>query len=149
MLKDNLLKFAPVITLVIALVLLLANQEILALEGIEELEWNNRIILIHSGDESNEIIDRLKHYHHEIKDRHIYWFVLSNQVIHTNYEDTLSENLYNKTLKVYFQDNEFNILLIGKDGGIKQEQKTLDLEKIFALIDTMPMRQQEMLRQSK
>ena len=36
-------------------------------------------------------------------------------------------------------------LLIGKDGGVKGAQDTpLDFSKWFALIDTMPMRKQEM-----
>ncbi len=39
--------------------------------------------------------------------------------------------------------NEF--VLIGKDGGIKARQTgTLKLDQFFALIDTMPMRQEEM-----
>lgn len=37
------------------------------------------------------------------------------------------------------------IILIGKDGGIKAAQKKdFDLVKLFKLIDTMPMRKQEM-----
>jgi hypothetical protein len=127
------------------MVLLLLNQQTLALEGIEELEWNNRIILIYSSHESSEIIDSLNNYDHDIKDRHIYWFVLSQNVLHSNYEGRLSEKLYSDILNIYFPDNEFNILLIGKDGEIKEKQNKLQLENMFSLIDTMPMRKREML----
>ena len=36
------------------------------------------------------------------------------------------------------------IILIGKDGGIKMEKEEFDLSAIYELIDSMPMRQQEM-----
>lgn len=40
------------------------------------------------------------------------------------------------------------IILIGKDGGIKAAQKKdFDLVKLFKLIDTMPMRKQEMQKE--
>ncbi len=44
-------------------------------------------------------------------------------------------------------ENEFTLLLIGKDGGEKMRStKPVKLEAIFALIDSMPMRQREMQR---
>ena len=41
--------------------------------------------------------------------------------------------------------SEFRLILIGKDGGIKLNSRKTSLENIFSLIDTMPMRQEEML----
>ena len=41
--------------------------------------------------------------------------------------------------------SEFRLILIGKDGGIKLNSRKISLEEIFSLIDTMPMRQEEML----
>ena len=47
-----------------------------------------------------------------------------------------------------FQGREIQLLLIGKDGGMKTRQSgaNLDLERVFELIDSMPMRQAEMQR---
>ena len=42
-------------------------------------------------------------------------------------------------------NSEFRLILIGKDGGIKLNSRKISLEEIFSLIDTMPMRQEEML----
>ena len=43
-------------------------------------------------------------------------------------------------------DQSFRILLIGKDGGIKYESKrSVSLIQLFELIDSMPMRQDEMV----
>jgi hypothetical protein len=39
----------------------------------------------------------------------------------------------------------FSVLLVGKDGGVKlSEEAVVPMDDIYALIDTMPMRQQEM-----
>ncbi len=43
----------------------------------------------------------------------------------------------------------FSVILVGKDGEVKLErQDRTSLEEIFALIDSMPMRQQEMRREN-
>ena len=46
------------------------------------------------------------------------------------------------------QGREVQLLLIGKDGGIKARQSgaMLDLERVFELVDSMPMRRAEMQR---
>lgn len=50
-----------------------------------------------------------------------------------------------KQLKLAAGDARPVFILLGKDGGEKDRQlDTLDLERWFALIDAMPMRQQEM-----
>ncbi|WP_069659586.1 DUF4174 domain-containing protein [Arcticibacter eurypsychrophilus] len=47
-------------------------------------------------------------------------------------------------LKEHFGSIQFKITLIGKDGGEKYSTKSvLTLEKLYALIDAMPMRKHE------
>jgi len=42
-------------------------------------------------------------------------------------------------------DSPFQVLLLGKDGGVKQRENHVpDLDAMFALIDAMPMRRSEM-----
>ena len=44
----------------------------------------------------------------------------------------------------------FSVVLIGKDGGVKMRKDDLvSTREIFQLIDSMPMRQQEMRRKAK
>ncbi len=119
-------------------------QPINALERINELEWSSRIILVRAFGESEEVLKALRKLDYEIQDRDIYWFVFIEENIETNYKDEIQENFHKDTLKTYFSDTETNVVLIGKDGGIKQKLKLLDLQGIFDLIDTMPMRQMEM-----
>jgi hypothetical protein len=119
-------------------------QPINALERINELEWNSRIILIHALGESEEVLKTLRKLDYEIHDRDIYWFVFIEENIETNYKGDIQENFHRDILKTYFSDTETNVVLIGKDGDIKQKLKHLNLQGIFDLIDTMPMRQMEM-----
>mgnify|MGYP000181591071 CR=1 FL=1 len=43
------------------------------------------------------------------------------------------------------EKNRFTVVLVGKDGGVKLvAHRDADLQSIFNLIDSMPMRQQEM-----
>jgi len=45
--------------------------------------------------------------------------------------------------------SRFSVVLVGKDGGVKlRAEEAVPAEKLFALIDAMPMRQREM-RESK
>ena len=124
-------------------------QPINALERINELEWSSRIILVRAFGESEEVLKALRKLDYEIQDRDIYWFVFTDENLETNYSGEIQENFYIDTLQTYFSDPETNMVLIGKDGSIKKKLKHLDLQVIFDLIDTMPMRQMEMREQLK
>ena len=46
--------------------------------------------------------------------------------------------------------DEYSLILVGKDGGIKLKRKDqVDLKEVFELIDSMPMRQNEMRQKSQ
>jgi hypothetical protein len=46
--------------------------------------------------------------------------------------------------------HEFRVVLIGKDGGVKlRQEEPISMADLFALIDSMPMRKQEMGRRSE
>ena len=58
-------------------------------------------------------------------------------------------DLLYKKYKVDSQ-TEFTVILLGKDGGEKlRTQNLLTTNKLFALIDAMPMRRQEMQKKEK
>ncbi len=119
-------------------------QPLYALDRIDELMWDSRIILVRALVESEETLKIFRELDYEIYDRDIYWFVFKEKGIETNYKSKIEESFRSETLKTYFSDTETNVVLIGKDGYIKQKLKYLDLQEIFDLIDTMPMRQLEM-----
>jgi hypothetical protein len=48
-------------------------------------------------------------------------------------------------LRTSFGAEGFEVLLIGKDGGVKlRQQEPVGTDVLFAVIDAMPMRRQEM-----
>ena len=114
------------------------------LESINQLKWDNRVILVRSMNNLEDILSALKIADSKIQDRHINWFVFSQSDIYTNYEGDIAESFQKDTVDKYFSADGFSIVLIGKDGGIKEKTKTLNLNAIFELIDSMPMRQIEM-----
>ena len=107
------------------------------LEGIElnQYLWKNRIILTFADDEDHPDLIKLKaemkENNCEILNRDLLHFHISNDGKIGNHITT--------------NDQLFRILLIGKDGGIKYESNQyVSLIQLFELIDSMPMRQDEM-----
>ena len=53
-------------------------------------------------------------------------------------------------IKSYLTSSSFKIVLRGKDGGIKfTDTKLLPLAKLYAIVDAMPMRVEEMRKKAK
>ena len=107
------------------------------LQGIElnQYLWKNRIILTFADDEDHpgliKLKDEMKENECEILNRDLLHFHFSNDGKTGNHITT--------------NDQSFRILLIGKDGGIKYESNQyVSLIQLFELIDSMPMRQDEM-----
>jgi len=106
-------------------------------QGIElnQYLWKNRIILTFADDEDHPGLIKLKaemkENECEILNRDLLYFHFSNDGKTGNHITT--------------NDQSFRILLIGKDGGIKYESNQyVSLIQLFELIDSMPMRQDEM-----
>ena len=108
------------------------------LEGIElnQYLWKNRIILTFAEDENHPDLIKLKA---EMKENNCE--ILNRDLLHFHFSnDSKTGNLTTKS------DQFFRILLIGKDGGIKYESnRSVSLIQLFKLIDSMPMRQDEMV----
>ena len=108
------------------------------LEGIElnQYLWKNRIILTFTDDDDHADLIKLKV---EMKENNCE--ILNRDLLHfhfSNYGKTGNQTTKN--------DQSFRILLIGKDGGIKYESNQyVSLIQLFKLIDSMPMRQDEMV----
>ena len=107
------------------------------LQGIElnQYLWKNRIILTFADDQDHPDLIKLKaemkENNCEILNRDLLYFHFSN--------DGKTGN------RITTNDQPFRILLIGKDGGIKYESnRSVSLIHLFELIDSMPMRQDEM-----
>jgi hypothetical protein len=105
-------------------------------ETLDQYLWKNRPVLLFAPSERDEAyrlqMDTLAANKSGLAERHI--VVLS---------DVSAPG--GSQLREALQIDGFEIVLIGKDGGVKLRSKTpLDVEKLYAVIDAMPMRRREM-----
>ncbi|MDI9244240.1 DUF4174 domain-containing protein [Marinobacter sp. CHS3-4] len=114
------------------------------MDKLSDYQWKHRLILVQAAPETKDAVETLWGSNVGIEDRDILWFVnaesglLSNQsIVPIGVERDV------KTLLENARPDE-RVLLIGKDGGIKSREASLNLEAIFQRIDAMPMRQREM-----
>ena len=77
----------------------------------------------------------------ELRDRDLLYFLISESGRFTNAARGQSAGFWQEVAGLVPNDG---FLLIGRDGGVKARYEALDLDTVFALIDTMPMRIQEM-----
>ena len=107
------------------------------IQGIElnQYLWKNRIILTFADDQDHPDLIRLKA---EMKENECE--ILNRDLLHFHFSNDGKTGNHITTI-----DQSFRILLIGKDGGIKYESNLfVSLIQLFELIDSMPMRQDEM-----
>ncbi len=113
-------------------------------------QWKNRLILILVKDTTPpELQTQLTEFRtHSVgmKERKLVVYqVQANQFqrgLNADNEWMNSNKLYQKYKS---DDSPFEVILIGLDGGIKLTQNDiLTCEKLFAIIDAMPMRRREM-----
>jgi len=117
-------------------------------------QWKNRLILILVNDtpppELQGQLTEFRTHSVGIKERKLEIYQIQpNQFqrgLNTDNEWINSDELYKKYKS---GDTPFEVILIGLDGGIKLTQNDiLTCEKLFAIIDAMPMRRRELRRKS-
>ncbi|MGB1091894.1 MAG: DUF4174 domain-containing protein [Oceanobacter sp.] len=118
--------------------------------SVADLRWDHRVVLIESNHASSPEILALQAEQAALAERDIAWFALnpiSNSLSATNYSGTLNEGFAAKVAQRYkLDDPERRYVLIGKDGGEKDAGPRLNFDRLYSLIDAMPMRQREMAR---
>ncbi|SNB54171.1 protein of unknown function [Marinobacter sp. es.042] len=111
---------------------------------LDDYQWKNRLILVHATSENSSEIETLRSARAEIDDRDIVWFVNTGSDVVSN-QKAVSSSLESDIKAVLDESRSYGrVLLIGKDGGIKSRESSLDLDAIFRRIDGMPMRIREM-----
>jgi len=110
--------------------------------SLDKYQWKKRIILTHPADAQTwgEQLKSARRYHAKMTDRDLVMFRLDAEM------QTFTKSQRTALMKKYKLTKGTHVL-IGKDGTEKGRQTgKLDIEKWFKLIDTMPMRKQEMNR---
>ena len=110
---------------------------------LEQYKWKNRILIIFSHD--TEFVEEQKGLLTQVKsglvDRDMILFGFGEDTPPFSLDPSIELDRLRKSLSI--EDN--TIVLLGKDGGVKAKWETLvDPQRVFDIIDAMPMRQREM-----
>ncbi|VXB11446.1 conserved hypothetical protein [Maribacter litoralis] len=136
--------FIPMNTLKIVSILIMMFSSITKAQDITDFKWNNRLIILYENNnnvaEVKSAIEIIAKNSVGLVERDVRVFVLKNNVFYSSNGQAL-EITNSKTLPKAYQ----GYILVGKDGGIKSKKPyPFNLNKIFDLIDSMPMRKSEM-----
>lgn len=115
-----------------------------ALGSLDALRWEHRILIARLGDASIDALRELQLHADDIRERDLLWWLSVDDVLHSNYPGRLTAELEERLVEETAPESA--VTLIGKDGAVKLEARSLDLERIFARIDSMPMRRSEAQR---
>ena len=117
-------------------------------QDFKDHQWKNRVLIVSTNNEKGiefqKQINLLENLDQELKERKLIVYQISDNKYKLNF--TESYKLLNSSSKKYVSTKDgLQILLIGLDGGIKLKQNSiLTAEKLFAIIDGMPMRKHEL-----
>ncbi|MCK0137145.1 DUF4174 domain-containing protein [Arenibacter sp. S6351L] len=128
-------------------------------QDLKKHQWENRVVIIVSQNEDSrayqEQITEFNSLPKELKERKIIVYqVLPDRYKLMNYQIKGKdiEWITSPTLFDKFANNkeDFKVILIGLDGGIKLEKiEVLSTSELFATIDVMPMRRAEMKNKNR
>lgn len=121
-------------------------------QNLENHKWQARVLIIKTTDSTSSIyINQLKEFKNsfdELNERKLIVYHIVNSkysaISYINSErksGIVSNQLHKNILN---SESHFEVLLIGLDGGVKLKQdKVVSKTELFALIDSMPMRKNE------
>ena len=123
-------------------------------QHLEEYRWENRILLVKTKSERSEKyakqLEEFRGAAEALKERKIILYqIVGSQYDLIDYGNTshkesgaLSKEMTDDILN---HKNQFEVILIGLDGGTKyRKTELLTTEELFSIIDSMPMRRAEM-----
>lgn len=137
---------------VILVFLIMSGDNMLHAQLFSPHTWEDRLILLHAGHqgvgEMEAALDLLKEKQAEVIDRDLKVYQFGSEKGFSPDGSVLSKEQVEWFKGRYQPDkNGFTWILIGKDGGEKDRGKEVEsLNRIFGLIDQMPMRRSEMRR---
>lgn len=117
--------------------------------NLQTYQWKNRIVLVVSEDGTDAVYcEQLQEFSTDeagLKERRLLIVEVQGdkyRLVNSLEQWTLSTTLYEKYAST---DGGFKVILIGLDGGVKVEQRTLlSKTNLFSTIDVMPMRKAEL-----
>lgn len=123
------------------------SDAVITIISFDDLRWKNRLLIIYEKESINNLLSTLEEAKEQLRNRDVLWFLLNEGKITSNSQLSWDNGFFKRIEKMYFPDEKNKVLLIGKDGGTKSINKKLVLNSLMSLIDSMPMRQLEILEE--
>ncbi len=122
---------------------------------LQQYQWENRIIVVYSNETELDLVskqlDLLMEEPKELSERKLLVITANNdqqKIVFPEDSEWLRSSLTDE-LRISVE-TEFEVFLLGLDGGIKlKQQEIVQTEKLFSLIDGMPMRKAEIRRKDQ
>lgn len=117
---------------------------------LESLRWERRVIVVFAAAVAREsALETLASHEAPLEERDVTWVVIQEGTAAVFWPASDADERLAKALVDRFQplSEPLDVVLIGKDGGVKTRTTTLDLDALFDQIDGMPMRRREMREQ--
>jgi len=122
---------------------------------LDALRWKKRVLVLFSPSESDASFQSQKKSlassAEEVLDRNL----MILEIVEQGQSRAGNQLLSGKSVQAIrkrlgVETGPFQVLLIGKDGGVKlRSSEAVSMKDLFGLIDSMPMRQQEMDSEKK
>ena len=122
---------------------------------LSQFQWKNRLLFLFAPNRSHPLFDVLQKsiatQQAEVTDRDLVIFeILESGTSRMDTNDLDPQVAQSLRDKFDVNPGQFALILVGKDGSVKlNRQEQTRLEDIFALIDAMPMRMEEMRQKSR
>ncbi len=132
-----------------SMITLLFSFSAISGQDLSDHEWKNRIVLILADQPQNEALDRqltlFKNEKNGMEERKLIVYSITPDQYKTGWQKKKwkkSEKLYSQYKK---ENAPFEVILLGLDGRVKLRQtEILPTQKLFSVIDAMPMRRNEL-----
>ncbi|WP_046757585.1 DUF4174 domain-containing protein [Kordia jejudonensis] len=122
-------------------------------QDLENHRWEDRILIIKTTSIASKTYQaqrkQFEASQEALKERKfVVYTIIGEDFELINYQNrklNTSGKITGKLAKILHNNEDFEVILIGLDGGIKLRQtKILTKEELFRIIDSMPMRRSEM-----
>ena len=122
---------------------------------LDQFQWKNRLLFLFAPDGKNPVFKKLQSEINtqtaEVEDRDLVVFEVledgPSRVNQTQLDPQVADSIRNRFRAPH---DKFSLILVGKDGGTKMKRHDqADLKEVFELIDSMPMRKNEMRQKRK
>ena len=117
-------------------------------QQISDYQWKNRLVVLLTDSQDSQLyqlqLKDLKTDLEGLKERKILVITLTPNYQITGIDNEIEQKAVLNFKKLKKETNGFEVILVGLDGYIKlQQSKLLTHQELFAQIDRMPMRRNE------